>query len=654
MPIPELTIVAEIAAVASARFNRLQAADGIHRIELDQGIPPAAFGVGYDYATNVLTLENQTIGTVESIDIGAYAIADGFTQTVAFPSLGVSIILNAAFDKTIDLPTYGGAFFGANGSIDPATLRLIEASAAGGRNLTDVEIAASGLAPNAVDLSVGPYLAENVDLSTTGLKRTTLSFEDERFTIEYRVTEAFTGPVDATLQVGALGARFFAVEATPAMPPPMLIDGPASEGAIALAPSDASTAFHQATPDAGFESIQATRYGGDAAYVVAYEATRSLLHLENLTAGLRQAVVLAKEPIAAGDTRDVAFDALGLVITLNAAFDFDHDIAFGGAPEDVLGGVPIDASTIRLESATDGAGRTLAEDFVAIDGATPENARLTVGDFVAENIDLSTIGAKTARLTDGSDLLELSFYLEAPLTPGEGQGIRLDDLGQMLFTEARAAQDTTGDGRDEALHGTPFDDVLKGANGADRLFGYDGDDRLIGGGGDDRAEGGDGADILNGGGGADRSFGGAGDDFAIGGAGDDMLFGGAGDDRLRGGDDGDAIAGGADDDVIFGEAGDDVLHGDQGYDRLFGGAGADIFQFRFGDGVEKIYDFEDGVDRIDVRALFGVEDIDDLRLSTIRGGQDAKIAPDAEPFGPDFIVLYRFDIADVGAADFIF
>ena len=51
-------------------------------------------------------------------------------------------------------------------------------------------------------------------------------------------------------------------------------------------------------------------------------------------------------------------------------------------------------------------------------------------------------------------------------------------------------------------------------------------------------------------------------------------------------------------DHLCGENGDDHLTPGAGLDRLWGGSGADTFVFEEGSGLNIIYDFETGVDRI--------------------------------------------------------
>ena len=104
-----------------------------------------------------------------------------------------------------------------------------------------------------------------------------------------------------------------------------------------------------------------------------------------------------------------------------------------------------------------------------------------------------------------------------------------------------------------------------------------------------------------GGDGNDAIFGGAGNDILWGEGGSDILIGGDGDDMIRGGSSQNVVAG---NDVLFGGAGNDWLSGGDETQTLIGGSGADVFESRgsaFGEGVDVVIDFEDGVDKIAIQ-----------------------------------------------------
>jgi Ca2+-binding RTX toxin-like protein len=144
------------------------------------------------------------------------------------------------------------------------------------------------------------------------------------------------------------------------------------------------------------------------------------------------------------------------------------------------------------------------------------------------------------------------------------------------FEAGRGSDQVTGSSRADIVYGQMGDDLLHGRAGKDRLFGGLGEDRLIGGGGNDRLKGGPGQDIL------------------------------------RGGTDSDRLDGGA------------------GRDRLFGENGADVFHFAIGSDVDRVMDFEDGTDA--------------LQLSTdLWRGQDLTAQQVMQSFAEQIGAHVRFD-----------
>lgn len=140
--------------------------------------------------------------------------------------------------------------------------------------------------------------------------------------------------------------------------------------------------------------------------------------------------------------------------------------------------------------------------------------------------------------------------------------------------------------------GNDGDNAIDGNTGQNTLLGGGGDDMLYGAGDADRLEGGVGLDTLRGGGGSDTLFGDADADTLVGEEGTDTLDGGSGADKLRGGAGNDLLLGGADADTLYGDGGNDTLHG---------GAGADLFVFEDAFGFDKVQNFEDGADRLNLR-----------------------------------------------------
>lgn len=80
----------------------------------------------------------------------------------------------------------------------------------------------------------------------------------------------------------------------------------------------------------------------------------------------------------------------------------------------------------------------------------------------------------------------------------------------------------------------------------------------------------------------------------------DVLRGAGGDDILKGYLGNDRLFGGAGNDRVMGGSGADLLSGGRDDDSLWGNQGADTFRFKGGHGIDKIKDFEVGVDKIEL------------------------------------------------------
>ncbi|SFC06015.1 calcium-binding protein [Tropicimonas isoalkanivorans] len=97
---------------------------------------------------------------------------------------------------------------------------------------------------------------------------------------------------------------------------------------------------------------------------------------------------------------------------------------------------------------------------------------------------------------------------------------------------------------------------------------------------------------------ADRIFGSEFGDTLCGFGGNDVVRGAKGADTILGFQGDDALYGGEGRDVLKGHHGADELSGGKGNDVLRGGGGADTFDFKAGWGRDRIMDFRDDVDTI--------------------------------------------------------
>lgn len=144
-----------------------------------------------------------------------------------------------------------------------------------------------------------------------------------------------------------------------------------------------------------------------------------------------------------------------------------------------------------------------------------------------------------------------------------------------------------------------------------------------------------GDDLLYGSAQADRLLGFGGQDTLRGGKGNDVLAGGVGNDKLLGGEG---------NDLIRGDEGADYLRGGAGRDLLTGGAGSDHFVFGANDGRDKITDFQNGTDRLEI---LGDVKFSDLHIAKL--GTAVTVS-----FEHTVITIDHTSLAAIGAEDFLF
>jgi len=116
-----------------------------------------------------------------------------------------------------------------------------------------------------------------------------------------------------------------------------------------------------------------------------------------------------------------------------------------------------------------------------------------------------------------------------------------------------------------------------------------------------------------------------------------------------GGDDSNQIHGNAGDNVLRGRGGNDKLFGEEGNDRLFGGADGDFFQFATGWDHDRIADFEQGLDLIDVSQWKGIDDFTDVFKHSADGKHGVVIT-----LGDDSLTIEGITRADMVGGDFMF
>jgi serralysin len=135
-------------------------------------------------------------------------------------------------------------------------------------------------------------------------------------------------------------------------------------------------------------------------------------------------------------------------------------------------------------------------------------------------------------------------------------------------------------------------------------------------------------------------------------AGADRINGRAGHDKIHAKGGNDYLIGDTGNDWLYGESGRDILLGGAGNDVLSGGSHADTFRFNGKWGRDKVLDFQDGIDSIDLRGN-GLS-FDMLSITTGNGDTD-RIADDVIiKANGQTIALLNMKAALIGASDFLF
>lgn len=123
------------------------------------------------------------------------------------------------------------------------------------------------------------------------------------------------------------------------------------------------------------------------------------------------------------------------------------------------------------------------------------------------------------------------------------------------------------------------------------------------------------------------------------------IVGGIGNEQVEAGGGNDTVMTGAGDDLIYGGAGNDKLNGGIGNDFMYGGDGADTFVFGPASGRDIVADFEDGVDKLNLRGS-GVSQFSSLNIAQV--GDDTVVG-----FNGNEVVLAGINAENITQADFV-
>ncbi len=342
---------------------------------------------------------------------------------------------------------------------------------------------------------------------------------------------------------------------------------------------------------------------------------------------------------ALGDTLIEIENLLGGTGNDKLVGDNNSNALTGGAGNDILignGGNDTLDGGAGIDNIDGGAG----DDLILVSGADAVTDILNGGD------DTDTVQVTGAAVLSLANFNAKTSSIE--IWTGNNQAVlgtaANDKLDFSALSSVSGIKFVDGGAGNDEIIGTFTADTLQGGAGNDVLKGGDGDDLLVGGAGADLIAGEGGTDTISyaftatgvtitlGSGGAEGSAGIGGD-----GAGDKI----AGVENVIGSTGNDKLTGNTDANVFIGGKGNDILDG---------GAGADLFVFAIGDGKDTINNFEDNIDRIDVRTIAGIEDFGSLAGKIAQVGANTVITFDAN----NTTTLANFDKSKLEAADFRF
>jgi len=182
----------------------------------------------------------------------------------------------------------------------------------------------------------------------------------------------------------------------------------------------------------------------DAGFTVEFDQANNVLTMTNLADGTSEGVDIGGTAIAQNATQEVYLENMGATITLNSAFDKTADIGVTGGSASASAGSTgvLDTASFEITTATVGIGAGLTGTSGTVDGITASASVITIGGF-SGTADLTSTGAKSDPLTDGTYTFDLDFNITTGLADGDTFDVAANVLGALAFAHSQTSTDTS-------------------------------------------------------------------------------------------------------------------------------------------------------------------------------------------------------------------
>jgi flagellin len=214
----------------------------------------------------------------------------------------------------------------------------------------------------------------------------------------------------------------------------------------------------------GFQSIELANGVGADSILIGYDNSTNVLTVTNLTDGTSQGIDIGSTAIATNETQVVDFGTVGVVITLNSAFDKTaagptNSASIGGGTGTITGISISGADSTTAVSALSDISGVITTNSTSGTDAVHINIGGFTGTFAGDT------GTKSVALSDGTNDFTLNFTVGTAITSSATTGsISVGDLGALVFGTANSSSSTSFTYKLGTGNTTDVDDVTISVN----------------------------------------------------------------------------------------------------------------------------------------------------------------------------------------------